>query len=242
MTVFSVAITRASSRKICAPRSRSALHLVALGDLDRRRRAARTRGCAGRAGGGRSRRRRAAARSRGPSRASSGPASRNEARIRSASASSTSCEVMLRGVRRAPRSAPSTRPRRRCSCSSSTIVSTSRIRGTFESVTGSSVSRHAARIGSAPFLFPAARMRPPSGWPPSITNDSRPLAADDGADGQAPARLGHSARRGTDPRAGLGDADALHEERGAAAARARGRGVDRVLRAEASARTRSSGA
>ena len=46
------------------------------------------------------------------------------------------------------------------------------MRGTFESVTGSSVSRHAARIGSAPFLFPAARTRPESGWPPSITNDS----------------------------------------------------------------------
>ena len=47
--------------------------------------------------------------------------------------------------------------------SSPTIDSTSSIRGTFESVTGSSVSRHAARIGSAPFLFPEARTRPPSG-------------------------------------------------------------------------------
>ena len=28
-----------------------------------------------------------------------------------------------------------------------------------------------ARIGNAPFLLPAARMRPPSGCPPSITND-----------------------------------------------------------------------
>ena len=37
---------------------------------------------------------------------------------------------------------------------SSSIVSTSRMRGTFVSVTGSSASRHAARIGSAPFLFP----------------------------------------------------------------------------------------
>jgi putative nucleotidyltransferase with HDIG domain len=46
------------------------------------------------------------------------------------------------------------------------------MRGTFRSTTGSSVSRHAARIGSAPFLFPATRTRPPSGLPPSITNDS----------------------------------------------------------------------
>ena len=61
---------------------------------------------------------------------------------------------------RAPRSrrvqstsAPSAR-------SSSSIVSTSRMRGTFGRTTGSSVSRHAARIGSAPFLLPAARIRP----------------------------------------------------------------------------------
>src|SRR5256884_1451656 len=52
------------------------------------------------------------------------------------------------------------------------IVSTSRIRGTLWSTTGSSVSRHAARSGSAPFLFPAARTVPFSGCPPSITNDS----------------------------------------------------------------------
>ena len=46
------------------------------------------------------------------------------------------------------------------------------MRGTFESVTGSSVSRQAARIGSAPFLLPDARTCPESGCPPSITNDS----------------------------------------------------------------------
>jgi len=40
------------------------------------------------------------------------------------------------------------------------------------SVTGSSVSRHAARIGSTPFLFPAAWIRPEIARPPSITNDS----------------------------------------------------------------------
>ena len=42
----------------------------------------------------------------------------------------------------------------------------------FDSVTGSSASRQAARIGSAPFLFPDARTLPESGCPPSITNDS----------------------------------------------------------------------
>ena len=46
------------------------------------------------------------------------------------------------------------------------------MRGTFSSVTGSVVSRHAARIGSAPFLFPAALILPLSGRPPWITNDS----------------------------------------------------------------------
>src|SRR5882757_5558315 len=56
--------------------------------------------------------------------------------------------------------------------SSPIIVSTSRMRGKFDSVTGSSVNRHAARIGSAPFLLPDARTRPESGWPPSITKES----------------------------------------------------------------------
>jgi putative nucleotidyltransferase with HDIG domain len=51
-------------------------------------------------------------------------------------------------------------------------VSTSRIRGTFDNATGSSASRHAARIGSAPFLLPAARMRPLSGCAPSMTKAS----------------------------------------------------------------------
>ncbi len=49
------------------------------------------------------------------------------------------------------------------------MVSTSRIRGTFESVTGSWVSSVAARIGSAPFLLPAALIAPDRRRPPSIT-------------------------------------------------------------------------
>ena len=64
------------------------------------------------------------------------------------------------------------RCRRRASASSATIVSTSRIRGTFDSVTGSLASSVAARIGSAPFLFPAAETRPARGGPPSMTKHS----------------------------------------------------------------------
>ena len=56
--------------------------------------------------------------------------------------------------RRAPRSARSTRPSAPRSASSSTIVSTSWMRGTLASVTGSEASSVAARIGSAPFLLP----------------------------------------------------------------------------------------
>ena len=52
------------------------------------------------------------------------------------------------------------------------MASTSRMRGTLSSVTGSAVSRHAARIGRAAFLLPAGRTVPRSGTPPSITNDS----------------------------------------------------------------------
>ena len=61
------------------------------------------------------------------------------------------------------------------SASSSSIVWTSRIRGTFVSCTGSLASTQAARIGSAPFLFPAARIVPLSGRPPSITKACIPV-------------------------------------------------------------------
>ena len=52
--------------------------------------------------------------------------------------------------------------RRRADRSSSTSVSTSRMRGTFSSVTGSSESSAAATIGSAAFLLPEGRMVPES--------------------------------------------------------------------------------
>ncbi len=51
-------------------------------------------------------------------------------------------------------------------------ASVSRIRGTFWSRISSSVSRQAARIGSAAFLLPAAVISPRSGAPPWITNFS----------------------------------------------------------------------
>jgi len=112
-----------------------------------------------------------------PSRASSGPASRNDALIRSARTPSTSWDESPTGSMRtsfAPvHSAVAPVPQR-----ISSIVSTSRIRGTFESVTGSSASRHAARIGRAPFLFPEARMRPLSGFPPSMTRACGAVATD----------------------------------------------------------------
>jgi hypothetical protein len=50
---------------------------------------------------------------------------------------------------------------------SSTSVSVSRIRGTFSSVTGCSVSNAAAMIGSAEFLLPDGSILPASRWPPS---------------------------------------------------------------------------
>ena len=55
---------------------------------------------------------------------------------------------------------------------SASIASTSAIRGTLRSTTGSSVKRQAARIGRAPFLLPAGTIVPESGTPPSMTNFS----------------------------------------------------------------------
>ena len=164
MTVFSVAMTLASSRKTCvAAQAVARAHLEAVADARSRRRARRTRGCAGRAGAGRSRRRRAAARSRAPTRDEQRA---REQERRAHPAAELLVELALvdvRGAARAPRCVPVHSTSAPTSASSATIVSTSRMRGTFVSVTGSSVSRHAARIGSAPFLFPAARIVPDSG-------------------------------------------------------------------------------
>ena len=152
-----------------------------------------------------------------PKRASSGPASRNEARIsRQRSGSSSVFETPELSTRTSfgPVQVASA-PR---STSSSTIISTSRMRGTFESTTSSEASTVAARIGRAPFLFPDARIVPESGRPPWMTNDCMRRA------------LSYPCR-GRDPRQRVGDADALHEERVAAPARARRRGVDALVRA-----------
>jgi putative nucleotidyltransferase with HDIG domain len=63
------------------------------------------------------------------------------------------------------------------SASSAIIVSTSLIRGTLRRTTGSVAIRVAARMGSAPFLFPAADTRPLRGMPPSITKLSMSASA-----------------------------------------------------------------
>ena len=145
------------------------------------RRARGTRRGGDRAGGGRSHRRRAAASCARPKRASSGPASRNEARIRSASSESTLGSGRRSRRRSRPRRRRSTRPGRRAPRAAATIASTSLIRGTLRRITSSSVSRQAARIGSAPFLLPAGTIVPDSGTPPSITNFSISVAASRGA-------------------------------------------------------------
>src|SRR5919198_1169282 len=106
-----------------------------------------------------------------PSLASKGPASRNDARIRLASSASSSCDVSSDACTRTSLSPVHSISAPR-SPISAIIVSTSRIRGTLWSTTGSVVSRQAARIGRAPFLFPAAVTRPFKGCPPSITKDS----------------------------------------------------------------------
>ena len=106
-----------------------------------------------------------------PKRASSGPASRNEARIFAESSSSGAVWVTPSARRRPGGRSDQSALTPSCS-STATWVSVSRIRGTFVSTTSSSVSRQAARIGSAAFLLPAAVISPESGGPPLITNFS----------------------------------------------------------------------
>ncbi len=111
---------------------------------------------------------------------------------------------------------------------SAIIVSTSRMRGTFESSTGSSVSRQAARMGSAAFLFPAARTRPVSGWPPSITNDSATRSWTSGLEDTAAAML---APPWTRPVSSAWETLTRYTKSEALLPpRARRRGVDRVVR------------
>ena len=102
--------------------------------------------------------------------ASSGPASRKDARIFADSASSGAVSVTSRPAAAARR--PIHAARTPIPSSTATCVSVSRIRGTFVSTSSSSVSRQAARIGSAAFLLPAATISPESAGPPLITNFS----------------------------------------------------------------------
>src|SRR6478735_8560788 len=110
-----------------------------------------------------------------PKRASSGPASRNDARMRSACSRSMWAAASTSTAHRSSslssrHSASTPSPRRTRS-----IASTSRMRGTLRTRTSSEVSTEAARIGRAPFLFPAGTIVPLSGTPPSMTNFSMRL-------------------------------------------------------------------
>ena len=111
-----------------------------------------------------------------PKRASSGPAARKEARMRSASAESTSvlCTLAAHRTTVLGSGRSTVTPR---SASRSSRASVSRIRGTLCRVTRSSVSNAQASSGSAAFLFPAGTTVPDSGTPPSITNFSIGAAA-----------------------------------------------------------------
>src|SRR3954465_12080872 len=106
-----------------------------------------------------------------PKRASSGPASRKDARIFEPSARSGSAfEMPVVSICTSfgpihDASAPSSERR-------ASMVSPSRMRGRLRSVTGSPARIVAARIGSAPFLLPAARIVPLMRFRPSMMNAS----------------------------------------------------------------------
>src|SRR5688572_23112947 len=167
MTAFSVAVTLASSRNSVVPRRRSArISYVCPVSISAPSAASawmcvsiRRRPMTSPPGGGTV---------AVPNRASSGPASRMDARIWLQSSSSSSVVVRPDASTRTSlgpvQSASAPVPRM-----SASIVSTSRIRGTFPSSTGSPASSVAARIGSAAFLFPAACTLPESECPPSMT-------------------------------------------------------------------------
>src|SRR3954469_11546369 len=107
-----------------------------------------------------------------PNRASSGPARRNEARIRSLRSRSMRASDATEAAHNATWCSERQSTLTPTLSSSSIIVVTSWIRGTLETTTSSSVSKQAARIGSAAFLLPAGVTLPDSGTPPSMTNFS----------------------------------------------------------------------
>ena len=107
-----------------------------------------------------------------PKRASRGPASRNEARIFSAAARSSSASPSTSLAQSVTSLSPVHSTATPIPTRSISIESTSLMRGTLPITTRSLVSSDAARIGSAPFLFPAGTTVPLSGTPPSITKVS----------------------------------------------------------------------
>src|SRR6266540_1032995 len=125
-----------------------------------------------------------------PVRASSGPASSTEPRIREQSTGSSVVRWTLRGSMRTVLGSTSVTSAP-VEATSWSMVSTSRMWGTFRSRTGSSASSEAATIGRAPFLLPAGRIMPLSGCPPLMTKLSIPLPG-----------IGTVARRITLPRGG----------------------------------------
>src|SRR5215216_973841 len=173
-----------------------------------------------------------------PSRASNGPARRIDARIRLQSSSSNSrFDSPPAWSRTSPTPTCSTSTPR--SATSASIISTSLIVGTFVSSTGSSVSRHAATIGKAAFLLPAARIVPFRGRPPSMTKASTRASVtrvsgikiDPASDSSTKSGEYASRPDGGDPRAGVGDTYALHAERGAPPSRAGCGSGGRLVRA-----------
>ena len=163
MIAFSVAVTEASSRNIFLPAQRRAR---SCGTRTRRlrsaRRALRAPGDGYRRGGGRWRRRPAWRSS--PRRSAPAAVRPAESRRGSSCESSGSGSTSIRPSRGCERrSAPAARPSRRCPSMIWSMTRTSWMSGRLRSTTGSSVSRHAARIGSAAFLFPPGRMSLPAG-------------------------------------------------------------------------------
>ena len=175
MTAFSVPITLASSRKTCLPRRRSACELERAVDRDLRaelleRVDVHVESPAADHVAARRRQRRAAeAREQ---RAGDEERGADAVAEPGSTLGLATCSASTRTS-----FGPSTPPLRR-GCRAARPSSRRRgSAGRSSSVTGSVASKVAARIGSAPFLFPAARTRPFSGRPPSITKDSASVLA-----------------------------------------------------------------
>ena len=203
--------------------------LVVSPDLDVGAELREARGCAGRAGDARSRRRPAARRRRCPRARAAGPRAGTRRGSGEQSSSSSSVFRISAACTRTsfgPIQSTST-PR---SASSSSIVSTSRIRGTLCSSTGS-LGEHARGEDRQRAVLVSGRPHAcrAAACPPSITKDSVSVF---------PTMVSVIERAmvllvvEVNSRAGLGDPHALHEERGAAPPRARRRGLRPGLRAE----------